>query len=50
MSQYTKEELTDLINDTLFEDYNISFDKHIKDGKDREIVKNLPWCRIYKIK
>jgi len=44
------EELTDLINDTLFEDYNISFDKHIKDGNDREIVKTMPWCRVYKLK
>jgi len=44
------EELTDLINDTLFDDFNMSFDKHIKDGNDREIVKNLPWCRVYKIK
>ena len=44
------EELTDLINDILFNDFNILFDKHIKEGKDREIVKNLSWCRVYKLK
>lgn len=44
------EELTDMIDNILLNDWNLEFNKHLKDEKDREIVKESSWCRVYKIK